>query len=347
MKKRVLLVCAIGALVALAGGAGGLYAYDASRSDVIAHGVSVAGVDLGGLRRDAAAKRLSERLAPRLERPLLVAHGTRTWTLTARDAGVRADVERMVGAALRRSRDGGFFGRALRELSGNDVSARLPARVIVSRQAVSSLVDRIARQLDRPARDAAVQPSGVSLDVSPSRDGLAVQKRRLAFRILRQLRDPSSPHAVTVPVRPLRPKVTTAGLATRYPYFITIERSQFQLRLWDHLRLRKTYTIAVGRIGLETPAGLYHIQDKAVDPAWHVPNRAWAGSLAGQVIPGGSPDNPLKARWMGIYNGAGIHGTDDLSSLGTAASHGCIRMSIPDVIELYSIVPVGTPVYIA
>jgi lipoprotein-anchoring transpeptidase ErfK/SrfK len=49
---------------------------------------------------------------------------------------------------------------------------------------------------------------------------------------------------------------------------------------------------------------------------------------------------------MGIYNGAGIHGTDATYSLGTAASHGCIRMSIPDVEELYDQVDVGTPVYI-
>ena len=58
------------------------------------------------------------------------------------------------------------------------------------------------------------------------------------------------------------------------------------------------------------------------------------------------PENPLKARWMGIYNGAGIHGTDADASIGTAASHGCIRMRIPEVIELYDQVPVGAPVYI-
>ena len=63
--------------------------------------------------------------------------------------------------------------------------------------------------------------------------------------------------------------------------------------------------------------------------------------------PGGVPENPLKARWLGIYAGAGIHGTDVTSSLGTAASHGCIRMAIPDVVELYDQVPVSAPVYIA
>lgn len=83
-----------------------------------------------------------------------------------------------------------------------------------------------------------------------------------------------------------------------------------------------------------------------MNPAWHVPNESWAGDLAGRVIPPGSPDNPLIARWLGFTDGAGIHGTDDIASLGTAASHGCIRMSIPDVIRLYRLVPVHTPIYV-
>jgi lipoprotein-anchoring transpeptidase ErfK/SrfK len=66
----------------------------------------------------------------------------------------------------------------------------------------------------------------------------------------------------------------------------------------------------------------------------------------GRVVPPG-PANPLKARWLGIFDGAGIHGTDNEASIGTAASHGCVRMRIPEVIELYDQVPVGAPIYIA
>ena len=104
--------------------------------------------------------------------------------------------------------------------------------------------------------------------------------------------------------------------------------------------------VAVGMAGLDTPAGTYRIQDKQVDPAWHVPNSPWAGSLAGQVIPGGAPDNPLKARWMGVANGVGIHGTAEDWSIGSRASHGCIRMHVSDVIDLYPRVSVGTLVLI-
>ena len=144
----------------------------------------------------------------------------------------------------------------------------------------------------------------------------------------------------------MAPKVTYKGLLRKYGTVLTVDRDNFTLRLFKRLKLRKRYGIAVGMAGLETPPGLYAIQDKQVDPAWHVPNSAWAGSLAGQVIPGGAPNNPLKARWLGIANGVGIHGTAEDWSIGTRASHGCIRMHVSDVVDLFPRVPVGTPVLI-
>jgi lipoprotein-anchoring transpeptidase ErfK/SrfK len=141
--------------------------------------------------------------------------------------------------------------------------------------------------------------------------------------------------------------VTTRELASKYPHYLTVDRTGFRLRYYRRLRLVKSYTIAVGQVGFDTPAGLYHIQNKAIDPAWSVPEEEWAGKLAGRTISAGSPGNPIKARWMGIYDGAGIHGTDETGSLGSAASHGCIRMAIPDVKELYRRIKVDTPVYIS
>ena len=84
-----------------------------------------------------------------------------------------------------------------------------------------------------------------------------------------------------------------------------------------------------------------------VDPPWNVPQSDWAGDLAGQTIPGGDPSNPLVARWIGFNGSVGFHGTASIGSLGTAASHGCVRMAPADVIDLYDRVAVGTPVLVA
>ena len=344
MRKKLLISSAATALVALCA-AGALYGYDASRSDVIAKGVTIGGVDVGGLSAASARRLLRARLAHRLERPVDVVWRGRRRRLVSRAIGLRADVDAMVNAAVAAGRGGFFISRALRDLSGNAVHVRVRTRVHYRRGSIAEFARHVAGQLDRHARDATFTASTVVIHVRPSREGFRVRQAALTRRLARTLRLVRATRAVAIPVEVLRPRVTTAQLVRRHPWFITISRDERRLRLFRHLRLFKTYTIAVGQIGLETPAGLYEVEDKQVDPSWHVPNSAWAGSLAGQVIPPG-PDDPLKARWLGFYDGAGIHGTDELWSLGTAASHGCIRMSIPDVIELYSLVPLHTPIYI-
>ena len=173
-----------------------------------------------------------------------------------------------------------------------------------------------------------------------------MRERQLERRIAEHLVVAGHDRVVEVPVSVLKPKVTTTDLRQRFSRFIGISRDRFELRLFVNLKLAKVYRISVGQVGYDTPTGLYNVRNKAVNPSWFVPNKPWAGDLAGKVIPPG-PDNPIKSRWMGIYNGAGIHGTDATGSIGQRASHGCIRMLIPDVVELYDKIPVGTPVFIA
>jgi lipoprotein-anchoring transpeptidase ErfK/SrfK len=224
------------------------------------------------------------------------------------------------------------------------VDREIAPQIAYSASALDGFVDEVASQIDRPARDASVAPTPSSLAAVPEQDGVTLLVGDLKTR-LRSAIDSPKHRTVAAPVERLKPQVTTDQLADQYPVFLTVDRGAFELRLWKSLKLAKTYTIAVGQAGLETPAGEYTIDDKQVDPSWHVPESDWAGDLAGRVIPPG-PDNPLKARWMGFYAGAGIHGTEDLASLGTAASHGCVRMAIPDVTELYDQVPLGTPIYV-
>ena len=322
------------------------YGYDTAREDLIADGVHVAGVDVGGMRADAAAERLRALLAPALERPVRVAVAGHRFKLTAKRSHVAADVDGMVDEALEESRDGGLVARVWRGATGREVDRELEARVTYSRVAVKRFVRRVGRTVNRRPRDASVKFQTASLPAVPSQTGLRLEARRLRAAVKGALDSIGGGRSVRARVKVVQPKVTTADLAGKYPFVVTIDRAGFRLRLFKDLKLAKTYRIAVGQVGLETPAGLYHVQNKAVDPAWHVPNSDWAGDLAGKVIPGGVPENPLKSRWLGIYDGAGIHGTDAISSLGTAASHGCIRMAIPDVEELYEEVPVQAPVYI-
>ena len=344
MRHRWFILVAV-LLVVLIGGAVAAFAYDSSRDDLIANGVTVAGVDVGGMTTAEARQVIQRELQEPLEKPIAVRRGQTRFTLSAHDAGVQADVGGMVDEARSVSRDGSIFSRVARDITGGEEDAQVPARVHYSESAVRDLVRRIRARLNRPARDAEV--SFPSLETVKEQKGRKVRAAVLEQRIAESLTVPGADRTVKAPVRVLKPKVTQAQLADKYPVVLVADRNNFKLLLYKRLKLQKAYTVAVGAVGFDTPAGLYHIQNKAINPAWSVPNSAWAGSLAGTVVPGGTPENPLKARWLGIFNGAGIHGTDETYSLGHAASHGCIRMSIPDVIELYDQVPVGAPIYIA
>jgi hypothetical protein len=331
-------------VVVMVAGTVGAYAYDASRSDQIAEGVRVAGVDVGGLDRDEARGLLESKVSEPLERPVIVKFGDAEYRLGADELEVRADVEAMVDRAVEVSRSGSLPERLWRYASGGEVEKRVGPQIAYSKRALNEFVSEVAAEIDRDPVDASVEAGPASLATVEGQDGRAVRAGVLRERLDRAVRSRDR-RLVNAPVRQVEPEVTKDELVERYPTYLTVDRSSFQLRLWKNLELEKTYTIAVGQAGYDTPAGLYTIQNKAVNPAWHVPNSEWAGELAGRVIPPG-PENPIKSRWLGIYDGAGIHGTDSLGSLGSAASRGCIRMSIPEVEELYDRVDVGAPIYI-
>ena len=116
---------------------------------------------------------------------------------------------------------------------------------------------------------------------------------------------------------------------------IVISIPDRKLVLLENERVLKIYDVAVGKAVTPSPRGSFTIVN-------HVPHPTWFGP-AGPVAPG--PQNPLGTRWMGLSaHGYGIHGTNAPSSIGKAASHGCIRMRQQDLEELFELVGVGTQV---
>src|SRR4051794_32421871 len=329
--------------------AGAVYAYDHGRRDRIAKGISVGGINVGGLTRDAAQRKLEAQLLGALHEPIVVHHGKKTWKLGPREAKIAADISAMIDAAVARSRDGNVLSRTIRGLTGGKVDADLTPRVSYSKQAVVRLLDKVRHSVDRDAIDAKLSFHPGGFTKLSGRDGLAVDASRLHHEIDAAIISPTAKRTFVAHTHHTAPKVTTAELTKTYNTLLIVDRSNFQLKLFKQLKPVKTYDIAVGMAGLETPAGVYHIQNKAVNPAWTMPNSSWvAPADRGRVVPGGTPENPLKSRWLGIFDGAGIHGIDpsEYGTIGHAASHGCVRMRIPDVEDLYPRVPVGAPIYI-
>jgi lipoprotein-anchoring transpeptidase ErfK/SrfK len=347
MRRRLLVGSGVLlAVAAVALTAGGAYAYfrENGRSDVLAAGIAVAGIDVGGLHANDARALLEQRVVARLRTPLRLTSGGHSFVVDPRRARLHVDVDGMVSRAVAVSQSGGLARRFLRDLGGQRVHASIPLAATLSSDVLARTVANVASVVDEPARAARVVASATALHIVPERTGVTVDQNALRRELASALLEPAG-RTIAVPVHTVEPRWTTATLARRYPAFIVVDRETFTLRLYRGLKLAKKYSIAVGQAGLETPAGLYRINNKQVNPAWHVPNSAWAGSLAGRIIPPG-PADPIKARWMGFWNGAGIHGTEETWSIGHAASHGCIRMTISDVEQLYPLVPLGTPIYV-
>jgi len=300
------------------------------QAQTIKPGISAAGVDLSGLTVEQAATRLDQAYAPRLQGDMILGAAGIPWKLPMAEAQLKLDSVRTAKRAL--------YAKA-------GVTTVQPA-ITHSRTAVRGFVERVAARVRKNPKDAAIKITVRHIFREKSHNGRALPIDVTRQAIDAQLDDPAAPRKVHARLTKVKPRVTFANLSRVYNTVLTIDRDNFKLRLFKGLKFRKSYGIAVGMAGLDTPAGRYAIQNKQVNPAWHVPNSAWAGSLAGQVIPGGAPNNPLRARWLGIANGVGIHGTAEDWSIGTRASHGCIRMHVSDVIDLYPRVPVGSPVLI-
>ena len=196
MRHRWFILVAV-LLLVMIGGAVAAFAYDSSRDDLIAEGVTIAGVDVGGMTSAEARILVRRELQRPLERPIAVRRGEQRFTLSAHDAGVKADVGGMVDEALSESRDGSIFSRVARDITGGEENAQVSARVTYSTEAVERLVERVESKLNRPARDAEVDFP--SLEKVKEQKGRKVKAAALEQRIAQALTVPGVERTVRAP----------------------------------------------------------------------------------------------------------------------------------------------------
>ena len=287
---------------------------------LIQPGVTIGGLLVGGLT-GAEARELVEQ---RFGKPItLVVSSTRKLRVMPQELGAAAYVGKAVKLAVRVRREG----------------YQVPLRVDVANPKLTRFLSGLAKETDREPVDARLTLRRFTPVAHPSVPGrrlmqvVAAQKLSLAIRKHEQ--------AYELPFQELRPKVTEADLGKA----IVIKRGSNQLLYYNGTELKRTFRVATGQASYPTPLGQYEIVTMQRNPWWYPPQgSAWADGA--KPIPPG-PGNPLGTRWMGISAPyVGIHGTPDAASIGYSASHGCIRMLIPEVEWLFQRVDVGTPVFI-
>ncbi len=293
-------------------------------------GVLAGGVDLSGLTLVDAQARLEATVGPKVNADLILGAAGKPWTLKAADSKLTFD-------ALTTAK------RAIRAKVPGDVGLKLSH----SRLAVRDWVAGVAAKVGKPAKNARVKITLKHIYRTRGKHGRGLDQKAVAAQVDAALDDGvNAPRTLHTALKKTSPAVNVNDLKKVYGTIVTVDRAHFKLRLYKGLKFKKSYGVAVGQPAYPTPTGLFRIANKQVDPVWSVPNSPWAGELQGTTVDGGSAANPLKARWMGIINGVGIHGTGEEYSIGSAASHGCIRMRVADVKDLFPRVPVGTSVLI-
>jgi lipoprotein-anchoring transpeptidase ErfK/SrfK len=287
---------------------------------LIAAGVSVSGVHIGGLSAEPARARVETAFA----RPVTVTTPGGRVRVTPAEVGASSAINAAVSSALDAT-------------PGSSIM--LPLRVSQAR--IAAVVGRLAKRYDRAPVDATV--TGATSDgpiFTPATTGAAVDQRAMRSALVRSLHS-GDRQSIALIEHVLAPKRT----AETFGPVIVVVRAENTLTLYSGTRVVRRFPVATGQAIYPTPAGLWHIMDKQQDPWWYPPTYdAWAKGL--KPVPPG-PSNPLGTRWMGLNApGVGIHGTDAPTSIGYSASHGCIRMQVPDAEWLFERVAVGTPVVI-
>lgn len=335
-----MLSIALGLMLLGGGTAYGSYRYDAATANRLLPGVTIAGIDVGEMTRDEAVAAVRAEIDADLGRQIVVEAGDEVWTVTPGELGTGAEIEAVVDDALALNRGYGWPERVFRRILNRPIAHDALVRYRPD-------VPRIRGFVTTAAESVALEPSNASVDYV---DGeLVLQRpkfgRELAVRDAKQaLRAAVMDGSVRVelPTQRIEPKVGRDELG----HTIVVDLSELELTLYQGLRRVKAYPVAAGSGQYPTPTGEWTIWDKRENPIWINPAPdGWGASLPA-MIPGG-PSNPLGTRALYLdAPGIRIHGTSASYSIGSYASHGCVRMFMADVEELYEIVPIGTTAHI-
>ena len=315
------------------------YQYARHYDGKIMPGATIAGVDVGGLTRSQALAKVRAAIRPELKRELKIHWQASRWHATPAKLGAKSDARRAVEEALYESSTASFVDKVRMRLGGEldfsrDVAIKYP------KSGVLGFVQGLVSSFDQPPQDAHIDYSNNWVKIIPEQVGRKVDVDESTATLLHALRHGVASTSLVVHTE--KPEVT----ADAFDKVLLLHIGENKLYLYENGKITHTYTVATGQSIYPTPQGLFHIVNKRYMPTWVNPDPdGWGSSMPPSIPPG--PSNPLGLRAMD-WDASGIrfHGVppSEYSSLGHNASHGCVRMTEEDVIELYDLVDVGTPI---
>ena len=325
-------------LLAFSGVAYATYDYDKSYDGKLYPGIVIAGVDVGGMTPEEAFKAVEGAAKIQLDRVITVRYEDKTWTVTPRKLGAKSNARELVDAAVAATQETGLVKKVGMAVFGGELQHERELGITYPRQGVKGFIEGVASTLDREPADASVDYSSGWLEFIDAKDGRKVlrkESRRALTRALRREKD-----RIDLAVKVTKPEATE----NRFDQALLLRIGENKLYLYEDGKIAYEWVVATGQPEYPTPTGEYYITEKRYLPTWVNPAPdTWGASMPASIGPG--PGNPLGTRALN-WNAPGIrfHGTEATYSLGYNASHGCVRMSMPEIEQLYDLVDVGTPI---
>ena len=343
-KRRAVVIVTLvaGFLVLAAGGAAySAFRYERSRADRILPGVTIAGVDVGGMTKAEAVDAVRGSAALTLQAELRLRARGRSWKVSLEELGQRSNATGSVNRALALGESMSAFSRFWHRFNDEPIGQEVELSYSGAGR-VDAVLTRIAHDVSRKPRSADIAYDEGQLRFVKSRSGRALDFVQARASVRAALRS-QAVDEVVLPVLKVTPKVTERTM----PSTIVVRVDENKLYLYDGFDVVRTWSVATAMPGWITPQGDWNLYRKAVNPTWYNPALdSWGADLPA-VVPGG-PTAPMGTRALYITAPGliRVHGTPADSSIGTYASHGCIRMHNYEIEELYPMVDVGTRVIV-
>jgi lipoprotein-anchoring transpeptidase ErfK/SrfK len=325
-------------LVAAAGMAWATLDYTNDHDGRLLPGASIAGVDVGALDRQEALDAVASAIQPQLDRTVTVEWAKRSWTVTPRDLGARNNAEAVVDQGLAAARATSFLDRMKMRVFGDAFDFERDIAITYPKKGVRGFIGGVAAGLDLEARDATVDYETGWVEVVPEREGRKVLRKRSRLNLMAALKSGSS--TADLEVKPVLPTATTED----FRQVLLVRIGENKLYLYEDGEITHHWKVATGLPEYATPTGIYEVTELRYLPTWVNPAPdTWGANMPAEIPPG--PGNPLGLRAINWSAEAiRFHGTSATYSLGFNASHGCVRMSNEDVVKLYDMIEVGTPI---
>ncbi len=330
----------VGALLVL-GAAGAAYAtYDYSNEYAgrMLPGTTIAGVPLDGMDEDEALAAVRAAVRPELRRPITVEWEDRTWRVTPARVGATSTAGRAVEAALAASAETSFFEKMRMRVFGDDLEHAGDVAIRYPGKQARAFLEGIAASMNREVREASLDYSSGWVEFVDAREGRRVDVAATHGAFMKALR--SGAPSVPLKVKLTKPEKTTED----FDQVLLVRIGENKLYLYEDQKITHEWPVATGQPEYMTPTGMFEVELKRYMPTWVNPAPdTWGADMPATIPPGYG--NPLGLRAINWTAPAiRFHGTSATYSLGYNASHGCVRMANEDVIELYDMIDVGTPI---